>query len=417
MSDPLHPYDAVLVCSYGGPRKMDDVLPFMRNATNGRGVPDARLIEVSGHYKGFAGVSPINARNLEIVEALRRELAGRGSVIPVAIGNRNWTPFFRDTLTDLYQQGVRRVLALFTSAYVCYSGCRQYREDLALALAQIEEQGMTGMVIDKARAYSTTQGFIDANVDAVVKGFAAEADKGCELGGDKAPTLVFVTHSIPTAMFDGSGPVDKSRPDYEQQHLAVCEKVVSEVESRLGHSISWELAYCSRSGPPHIPWLEPDVNDTLERLAGEGQTSVVCHPIGFINDHMEVVYDLDTEAKETADEQGLSYTRAATVGADSRFVSSLADVLCERAAQARGEIDGLQGGVGVGRCDNADSVQADAVAVTYDTCPVGDTEGIDPKWRGFRARDAVQPIWPAISPVGDSKVSPDAPFLPTVCGG
>lgn len=439
MSNPLYPYDAVLVCSYGGPRKMEDVLPFMRNATSGRGVPDSRLEAVSHHYKGFAGVSPINARNNDIVQALRWELADRGSRIPVAIGNRNWSPFFRDTLTDMYQQGARHVLALFTSAYVSYSGCRQYREDLARALTQMEDQGMTGMTIDKARAYYTTDGFVQANVDAIVQAFGAEADKGHH--GDNQ-TLLFVTHSIPTPMYRASGPRDGSRPDYAQQHRNICAVVVDEVEAALGRDIDWELSYCSRSGPPHQPWLEPDVNDSLHTLATQGVTSVVCSPIGFINDHMEVVYDLDTEAAQTAAECGISYTRAATVGDDARFVASLADVLCERAAQARGELPDLPAGLGVGRCDNADSVATDALTAQVDVMSgdgvaqggadstggasdgsgdgTGDHEAadaVDPQWRGFTAKDVVKPTWPAVSPVGDSTNSPDADFQPTIAGG
>lgn len=414
MNDPLHPYDAVLVCSYGGPRKMDDVLPFMRNATNGRGVPDERLMEVSGHYRGFAGVSPINARNLEVTDALRMELIKRGSTIPVAIGNRNWTPFFRDALTDLYQRGARRVLALFTAAYVSYSGCRQYREDLAAALQQIEEQGMTGMSIDKARAYSTTRGFIEANADAVVEAFGVETAKDSATAqGKPEPRLVFVTHSIPEAMHRGSGPADSSRPRYDEQHLAVCREVARIVEERLGHAVQWELAYCSRSGPPHIPWLEPDVNDVLERLHSEGAASVVCSPVGFINDHMEVVFDLDTEAKETADKLGISYTRAATVGTHDAFIGALADVLCERAAQARGELEGLVAGVGVGRCTDPDMLHADAETAAEEA----DSARVDERWQGFSAEDAIEPVWPAVAPVKDSLVSPDAEFLPTVCGG
>ncbi|MDO5746282.1 MAG: ferrochelatase [Actinomycetaceae bacterium] len=414
MSDPLQPYDAVVMCSYGGPRKMDDVLPFMRNATSGRGVPDERLIEVSGHYKTYHGVSPINARNNEILQALSRELSERGSTIPVVIGNRNWTPFFHDVMTDLYQQGVRRVLALFTSAYVCYSGCRQYREDLAAALEQMEEQEMTGMVVDKARAFSTTTGFVDSNVDAIVRGFRVEAEKGF---GGRRTKLQMVTHSIPQDMFDASGPADKTRPDYVGQHIAVCKAVVERVEKILGHDIEWELSYCSRSGPPHIPWLEPDINDVLERDYEQGVRSVVVSPIGFICDHMEVVFDLDTEAAETAKNLGMSYTRADTPGDEPCFVSSLADVLCERAAQARAEIEGLPSGVGVGYCRDAATVGEDAVTVAIEVAEFADELSVDDQWKGFQATDVVEPVWPAVSPLHDSLLRPSASFQSTVCGG
>ncbi|MDU0968090.1 MAG: hydrogen peroxide-dependent heme synthase [Actinomycetaceae bacterium] len=365
---PLAPYDAILICSYGGPRRMEDVLPFMRNATAGRGVPDSRLLAVSGHYRGFAGVSPINARNLEVRDALAAELARRGVTVPIAMGNRNWTPFIRDALVDFYQQGFRRILCVFTAAYVCYSACRQYREDLAAALNELAEQGMTGMSVDKVRAYYTTEGFIAATTDRLLEAIEQMAERGVE-----DPRIVMVTHSIPQAMAENSGPLDGSRPGYVGQHEAVLAEVTARASQRLGRDITADLAFCSRSGPPHMPWLEPDINDVLEQLAGEGVRAVIAQPIGFINDHMEVVYDLDTEAKETAAKLGIEYVRAATVGTHEAFIGSLADVICERAAQARGE-----------------------------TTPV--------------AVDALTPTWPAVAPAGDSRASADAPAHAAECG-
>ncbi|WP_227712809.1 hydrogen peroxide-dependent heme synthase [Nanchangia anserum] len=364
---PLAPYDAILICSYGGPRTPDDVLPFMRNATAGRGVPDDRLIAVSGHYGGFGGASPINARNLEIRDALAAELSARSITVPLALGNRNWTPFIRDSLIDFYQRGFRRVLCVFTAAYVCYSACRQYREDLAAALDDMAKNGMDAMSVDKVRAYYTTEGFVEATTARLL-----EAWQRMEETGQSDPRLVMVTHSIPEAMADHSGPADGSRPGYVRQHLDVATEVVARAEAALGRTIEWQLAYCSRSGPPHVPWLEPDINDVLESLAEAGTSAVIAQPLGFINDHMEVVYDLDTEASETAERLGLTYVRAATVGTHPAFISSLADVICERAAQARGE-----------------------------SAP---------------AADAVEPTWPAIPPEGDSRASASAPAHAAACG-
>ncbi|MFT3875857.1 MAG: ferrochelatase [Propioniciclava sp.] len=314
------PYDAILVVSYGGPREPDDVLPFMRNATRGRGIPDSRLLEVSGHYQMFGGASPINERNAELMDALGAELASRGITVPIVIGNRNWTPYVSDAVRELEASGARRVLVLATAAYASYSGCRQYREDLAAALA---ETGAS-LELTKIGPFAETEGFLTANTDAVRAALAV---------AEGEPRVLFVTHSIPLAMDAASGPGGENR--YSDQHRRVAE----EVAARAGlDADGWEIAYCSRSGAPHIPWLEPDVNDRMEELAGEGVGSVVTVPFGFINDHMEVVYDLDTQANETAADQGLAYVRAATVGVHPAFVAMLADKIVEAAP---GEVGGL----------------------------------------------------------------------------
>ncbi len=357
----LAPYDAVLVVSYGGPRGPEDVLPFMRNATRGRGVPDERLVEVSGHYQLFGGVSPINERNDELLDALRAELAARGVEVPVVIGNRNWTPFIADVLRSLSDGGAQRVLVVLTAAYASYSGCRQYREDLAAALDALGG----GPLLDKIGPYAETDGFVSANAHALVAALnqvealtpaevtEASADsaeglpsarRGPVLAGS-APSpdlhsarVLFVTHSIPAAMDAASGP-GGPEGTYAAQHLRVAERVVAQAAESLGFAPEWELVYCSRSGAPHIPWLEPDVNDRLAELAAEGVTRVVAAPIGFINDHMEVVFDLDTQAHQTADGLGLEYVRAATAGTDPAFVGMLADEMLVRAAVARGEAE------------------------------------------------------------------------------
>ncbi len=315
------PYDAILVVSYGGPRQPDDVLPFMRNATRGRGIPDERLMEVSEHYRLFGGASPINERNAELMDALRAELGGRGVTAPIVIGNRNWTPYVAETVAELEASGAKRVLVLATAAYASYSGCRQYREDLAAALA---ETG-AGLEFTKIGAFAETDGFVSANADAVREAMSL---------AETPPRVLFVTHSIPLAMDAASGPGGGNT--YAAQHRRVAERVAREVG--LAED-AWEIAYCSRSGAPHIPWLEPDVNDRMQELAREGVTSVVAAPFGFISDHMEVVYDLDTEGRQTAADLGLGYVRAATAGVHPAFVAMLADAIL---ADQPGEVGGLR---------------------------------------------------------------------------
>ncbi|WP_124053911.1 ferrochelatase [Arcanobacterium ihumii] len=304
-------FDAIMLCSYGGPRGMDDVLPFMRNATRGRGIPDERLIQVSKHYQLFDGVSPINERNDE----LRAELESRLG-IPVVIGNRNWTPYFSDTLADLDKRGLHRVLCIFTSAFASYSGCRQYREDIAQALDEIQAQDR--FELSKIAPYYTTQGFLDANVSS-----AYEA-----LKDDVEAHLILVTHSIPVEMDENSGPASGGKT-YQKQHEQIGKELCSELSLSLGRTVDLDLAFCSRSGSPHQKWLEPDINDRLEEVAQLGISSVVVLPIGFITDHMEVVFDLDTEAKATAAKLGLRYRRAATAGIDPAFVDSLVECVLE----------------------------------------------------------------------------------------
>lgn len=373
---PSQQYDAVMLCSYGGPRKNEDVLPFMRNATAGRGVPDERLLEVSGHYRNFSGISPINAHNLRLRREIELELARRGEEIEVTLGNRNWTPFFHDTLCDLAVQGKKRVLCIFTSAYVSYSGCRQYREDLAAAQKQLADQGWE-VQLDKIRAYYTTEGFIAANLENLQTTVTQVQE---ETG--VWPRIAFVTHSIPTPMETGSGPADHSRPSYAQQHLTVCQELISRLAEVLPDApdFTWDLAYCSRSGPPQMPWLEPDINDLLTDYAQAGCQQVVTVPIGFICDHMEVVFDLDTEAAATAQDLGLGYRRVPTVGTDPRFVSSLVDLIFERSVAA---------------------FTGDAFSLT-ETSETG-------------IADAIEPTWPAWPPPADSRASGRAPDLPVVC--
>lgn len=328
------PYDALLLYSFGGPNKPEDVVPFLRNVTAGKGIPDERLEEVGEHYYGFGGKSPINEQNLALKAALEAELAARGLDLPVVWGNRNWAPYTTDAVDELEELGAKHTVALVTSAYSSYSGCRQYREDLAITLdkrGQLGPDGSTGVQFDKVRSYFNHPGFAEANVDAVVEAYAELEANG---GSGAAAKLVFVTHSIPDTMEAASR---ISHATYSEQHLDLAEVVAARVAERLGHEVPWDLAYCSRSGPPSQPWLEPDVNDHLEVLAGEGVRDVVLSPIGFISDHMEVAYDLDTEALATAKDLGITAVRAGTVGTREPFVRGLVDLLLERAALAREE--------------------------------------------------------------------------------
>ncbi len=302
-------YDAILVVSFGGPEAPDDVVPFLQNVTRGRNIPEERLAEVGEHYFSFGGRSPINGQCRALVAALERELAASSIDLPVYWGNRNWHPMLADTIQQMADDGVGSALAFVTSSTSSYSGCRQYREDIETARRTV---GDTAPPIDKIRQYYDHPGFIDPMVDS--------AAAALELAGSGA-RLVFTAHSIPMAMATTSDYVDQLR---EASRLIATGVGVDD----------WELVWQSRSGPPHVPWLEPDVNDHLETLAAAGRTGVVLVPVGFISDHMEVLYDLDTEAVDTADRLGIELTRAATVGTDSRFVSMIVELIEERRSGA-----------------------------------------------------------------------------------
>lgn len=327
---PLNPYDGILLLSYGGPEKPEDVMPFLRIVTAGRGIPDERLTAVAEHYYAFGGKSPINDQNRLLLAALRSELDRRELATPLLWGNRNFDPFVVDTLREAHEAGMRRLVTIVTSAYTSYSSCRQYREDLAAAVATLADEGRE-MTVDKVRPYFNHPGFSRVNARHVT-----EAVRGLKQHPDTEVRLVFVTHSIPEAMDDTSGPGDGEGNAYRREHLALASAITDEVNATLGRGVEHELAYCSRSGPPNQPWLEPDVNDALRSLASAGVKTVVMAPIGFVSDHMEVRFDLDVEAAQTAAEEGLEMVRVPTVGADPEFVSGLVDLVLERAGQARG---------------------------------------------------------------------------------
>lgn len=325
MAAPADPYDALLLVSFGGPEKPEDVVPFLRNVTTGKNIPDERLVEVGAHYDLFGGRSPINDQNRALLAAIREDLASNGIDLPVYWGNRNWDPYLTDALEQMKADGITRAACIVTSAYSSYSGCRQYRENLADAVAAVPG----APVLDRLRAYFNHPGFVEPNVDATLTALALLPS---EL--QREAHLVFVTHSIPTTMNDTSGPIGGA---YVHQHVTVMDEITERVREETGHRYPAELVYCSRSGPPSMPWLEPDVNDHLEALDAGGVRAVVVVPIGFVSDHMEVIYDLDTEAAATAEKLGMAFERAATAGIDPRFVAMVRDLLLERAAAERGE--------------------------------------------------------------------------------
>jgi len=333
----LAPYDAILLLSFGGPEKPDEVMPFLRIVTAGRGIPDERLAAVAEHYQSFGGKSPINDQNRRLLSALRSELDRREIGTPLLWGNRNFDPFLVDALRAAHEAGMRRLVTIVTSAYTSYSSCRQYREDLAAAVATLADEGLT-IEVDKVRPYFNHPGFSRASARLVTEAVRELGQDSERQAGDSGPDprLVFVTHSIPEAMDDTSGPGDGEGNAYRRQHLALAAAITQEVNATLGRTLDHELAYCSRSGSPGQPWLEPDVNDRLRALASDGVKTVVVAPIGFVSDHMEVRFDLDTEAAQTASDMGLQMVRVPTVGTDPEFVSGLIDLALERAAQARG---------------------------------------------------------------------------------
>lgn len=332
------PIDALLLVSFGGPERPSDVIPFLENVTAGRGVPRSRLEQVAEHYQHFGGRSPINDQNRALLAAIRQDLADNGLDLPVYWGNRNWDPFLRDTMKQMAADGVTRAAYVVTSAYSSYSGCRQYRENLFEAAVGV------GVQLSRLRLYFNHPGFVGPFVEATASALAVAPDE---------THVVFVTHSIPTDMNAASG--GPGVHAYEAQHQEVA-RLVAEGSG----ATAWTLAYCSRSGSPHQPWLEPDINDHLRDLAAEGVTSVVAVPIGFVSDHMEVVFDLDTEAAETAAELGMTFARVATPGVHPAFVAMVRDLVLERAAVDRGE-DPVRAVVGI--CSPNPDVCAD------DCCP------------------------------------------------
>ena len=304
-------YDALLVVSFGGPEKKEDVIPFLENVLRGKPVPRGRLLEVAEHYYQFDGVSPINAQVRELIDALRMELARAEISLPIYWGNRNWNPMLSDRGRQIKNDGVRRALAFVTSAYASYSGCRQYRENIEQARGQT---GTEAPQIDKIRAFYNHPQFIAANADLI----RAAMDR-LPLENRSSAHLAFTAHSIPLAM--------SSNCDYVAQLNETCQLIA---ESLDFPSDRWRLTYQSRSGRPNDPWLEPDIADHVHELKTEGISAVVVAPIGFLSDHIEVLFDLDLEVKAICAEAGITMTRSATVGTHPAFVECIRELIEER---------------------------------------------------------------------------------------
>ncbi|AAZ55978.1 ferrochelatase [Thermobifida fusca] len=317
----MRSYDAFLLISFGGPEKREDVIPFLENVTRGRGIPRERLAEVGEHYYLFDGVSPINQQCRDLIAALRDDFAANGVELPIYWGNRNWDPYLEDTVAEMARNGVRRAVALATSAYSNYSSHRQYLEDIERARAAVPE----APEIDLIRPFYDHPGFIDAFVDHTRQALERIPE---ELRPETR--LLYSAHSLPIAMAKKSGDPRRdygSLTAYEAQLLETA-RLITE---RLDRDYPYEIVYQSRSGPPSQPWLEPDINDRLEQLAKEGVRSVVVVPHGFVSDHMEVKYDLDVEARETAEKLGIRLERAAAPGTHPAFVAMVRDLVAERA--------------------------------------------------------------------------------------
>lgn len=309
-------YDAVLLLGFGGPEGEAEVLPFLERVTAGRGIPTDRLREVGQHYFALGGVSPLNEQNRQLRQALATALdAQLGAPVPVQLAHRNSAPFVAEVLAELADAGHRRILAVATSAYAGYSGCRQYREDLGLAT----QQAGLAVSVRKLPPFYDLPGFSTAIAELLHAAIGLDVDLAAD-----TTRLMFTTHSIPTALAASSG---VSGDAYLTQHRWVAEQVCSHLSAATGITKPWRLAFQSRSGPPHVPWLEPDVNDALAEEARDGAQTVILVPIGFLSDHMEVIWDLDTEAARTAADLGVRLIRTPTVGTHPRFVEDLADCI------------------------------------------------------------------------------------------
>jgi protoporphyrin/coproporphyrin ferrochelatase len=307
-------YDAILVVSFGGPESKEDVIPFLETVLRGRNIPRERLLTVAEHYYHFEGKSPINQQTRELIAAVEAELERNGPKLPVYWGNRNWHPFLRETLQKMKQDGIRRAVGFVTSAYSSYSGCRQYREDIARAQSEV---GPSAPEVDKLRPFFNHPAFVEATVERVREALQA-VPAGARGGGNRDVQIVYIAHSIPVSM--------ATTCDYVRQ----LQEVRNLVSAALGQKND-ALVYQSRSGAPGQPWLEPDILDYLRQVkAGNLASAVVLAPISFISDHMEVLYDLDVEARQLCDSLRLPMTRAKTVGVHPKFIGMIRELILER---------------------------------------------------------------------------------------
>jgi ferrochelatase len=316
VSEPGPEFDAFLLLSFGGPEAPEHVMPFLENVTRGRGVPKERLLEVAQHYRHLGGVSPINAQNRALLDAVGEALRRSGRPLPLYFGNRNWHPLLADTLRTMRDDGVKRAVVYVTSAYRSYSGCRQYIEDIERAVREVD--GSPQLV--KLPPFSEHPRFIAACAARLSEARAAYAAQTSAERAERA-RIVFTAHSIPSAM--------AATCAYEADLHKAAERTIASACP----GAAWELVYQSRSGPPSVPWLEPDILDHLRALAASGVTDVIVVPIGFLTDHVEVIWDLDHEAKELAESLGLGFYRCATVGTHPELVAMIAE-LVQAASQA-----------------------------------------------------------------------------------
>ena len=302
-------YDALILVSFGGPEGLDDVMPFLENVLRDRDVPRERMLSVADHYRQFGGISPINEDNRHLISLLEDALADHQMELPVYFGNRNWHPMLAETLEQMKQDGIQRALAIVTSGYSSYSSCRQYRENLEEARMAV---GQGAPEVDKLRVFFNHPGFIESMTACTARALETVEDKrrdGCE--------LIFSAHSIPQSMAEGC------------RYAVQLEEVSRLVAAELGAN-NWQLVYQSRSGSPHQPWLEPDICDAIRESAARGVSEIIVVPVGFISAHMEILFDIDTQAKETCDELGVKMVRAETVGHEPRFIEMLCELIGER---------------------------------------------------------------------------------------
>lgn len=321
---PEQAFDALLFVSFGGPEGPDDVMPFLENVLRGRNVPRERMLEVAEHYQHFGGVSPINQQCRELIAALKTELQDHQVDLPVYWGNRNWHPFLPDTIREIRDSGAKKILAFVTSGFSCYSGCRQYRENIYSA---VEEADASDMTVGKIRVFYNHPDFIAVNARNVAA--ALQEARG---DSDEPVHVAFTAHSIPSSMANTS--------DYEKQLLESCRLIAEALNLPADQ---WKLVYQSRSGRPQDPWLEPDICDHIQDLFDRGTRRLVISPVGFLSDHMEVLYDLDDEARQLCDKLGMHMSRAGTPGHDPQFVSMIRKLIQERLSTATPECIGQFG--------------------------------------------------------------------------
>lgn len=320
MSAHIADFDAILVLSFGGPEGRDDVIPFLENVTRGRGIPRERLEEVAHHYYHFDGVSPITRLNREIITNLEQALVTAGIDIPVYFGNRNWHPMVEDTVEKMHQDGITKAAVFATSAWGGYSGCRQYHEDISRAIAHLAKLG-SSLELVKMRQFFGHPVFVNLFASALSHSISSLSP-----AGQQSVHVAFTAHSVPNSADKTAGPAERGGHLYSQQ-VAQASQLVAEIAEVKDFSVVWQ----SRSGPPQIPWLDPDICDHIEQLAAQPQApaAVVVCPIGFISDHMEVVWDLDHEAAETAAEKGMEFARVPTPGAQPEFADMIIDLFTE----------------------------------------------------------------------------------------